>query len=330
MICESCVTSNTKKMLKDEHTKRLKAAFVQSLQHEQDLEEHVATQLIQQASSGRESSPDVSGTNVLPPSLDFTVQPSMATVRSIISAHRRSPSSMKTLTNSATIERGHFYQHQLKDLPTYNSRSGKASAMKRHLSSNMPRMDRSRKASLIPSLNNYETLTKDLSNRDKNSDSENSVTDSETLMGGPDPASMAQFFSATQQQMIMDTFGAREGSGGTNTVSTSSSISSESNASNYATAAAFISQFAAMSKHLMNPLLCNYQALVLARAMQAARLTSLSSTTSSSYTNETFGNSSESDKTTSLSYQNIQFDDGDSASSYHHRTTSISTTHQNV
>merc|ERR1719383_159029 len=42
VICESCVTSNTKKALKAEHTNRLKTAFVKALQQEQELEAKIA------------------------------------------------------------------------------------------------------------------------------------------------------------------------------------------------------------------------------------------------------------------------------------------------
>merc|ERR1719153_2129854 len=42
VICEQCVTSNVKKALKQEHTNRLKAAFVKALQQEQELEAKIA------------------------------------------------------------------------------------------------------------------------------------------------------------------------------------------------------------------------------------------------------------------------------------------------
>merc|ERR1719495_2209129 len=43
VICEQCVTSNVKKALKQEHTNRLKAAFVKALQQEQELEAKIAS-----------------------------------------------------------------------------------------------------------------------------------------------------------------------------------------------------------------------------------------------------------------------------------------------
>jgi hypothetical protein len=43
VICELCVTSNQKKALKQEHTNRLKSAFVKALQQEQELEQRLLT-----------------------------------------------------------------------------------------------------------------------------------------------------------------------------------------------------------------------------------------------------------------------------------------------
>jgi len=42
VICEQCATSNAKKSLKAEHTNRLKTAFVQALQQEQEIEQRLA------------------------------------------------------------------------------------------------------------------------------------------------------------------------------------------------------------------------------------------------------------------------------------------------
>jgi hypothetical protein len=41
VICEQCVTSNQKKALKQEHTNRLKSAFVKALQQEQEIEQRM-------------------------------------------------------------------------------------------------------------------------------------------------------------------------------------------------------------------------------------------------------------------------------------------------
>ncbi|XP_064620155.1 transcriptional repressor p66-beta-like [Lineus longissimus] len=44
VICETCVTSNQKKALKQEHTNRLKSAFVKALQQEQEIEQRMQSQ----------------------------------------------------------------------------------------------------------------------------------------------------------------------------------------------------------------------------------------------------------------------------------------------
>ena len=41
VICELCVTSNQKAALKQEHTNRLKSAFVKALQQEQEIEDRM-------------------------------------------------------------------------------------------------------------------------------------------------------------------------------------------------------------------------------------------------------------------------------------------------
>ena len=51
VICEQCVTSNQKKALKQEHTNRLKSAFVKALQQEQEIEQRM------QATSAAETKP---------------------------------------------------------------------------------------------------------------------------------------------------------------------------------------------------------------------------------------------------------------------------------
>ena len=54
VICEQCVTTNQKKALKQEHTNRLKSAFVKALQQEQEIEQRMQTQA---TSSGSSSTP---------------------------------------------------------------------------------------------------------------------------------------------------------------------------------------------------------------------------------------------------------------------------------
>lgn len=51
VICEQCVTSNQKKALKQEHTNRLKSAFVKALQQEQEIERMQSQEIKSAASS---------------------------------------------------------------------------------------------------------------------------------------------------------------------------------------------------------------------------------------------------------------------------------------
>ncbi|CAD5121171.1 unnamed protein product [Dimorphilus gyrociliatus] len=46
VICEQCVTNNQKKALKQEHTNRLKTAFVKALQREQEIEQKLAQGIV--------------------------------------------------------------------------------------------------------------------------------------------------------------------------------------------------------------------------------------------------------------------------------------------
>ncbi|ROL51490.1 Transcriptional repressor p66-alpha [Anabarilius grahami] len=55
-MCEQCMSSNHKKVLKAEHTNRLKAAFVKALQQEQEIEQRILHQATPPASSSSSSS----------------------------------------------------------------------------------------------------------------------------------------------------------------------------------------------------------------------------------------------------------------------------------
>ena len=45
VVCDACVTNNIKSGLKQEHTNRLKAAFMKALQQEQEIEQRLAQQV---------------------------------------------------------------------------------------------------------------------------------------------------------------------------------------------------------------------------------------------------------------------------------------------
>ncbi|XP_068594065.1 GATA zinc finger domain containing 2Ab isoform X2 [Cebidichthys violaceus] len=56
VLCEHCMSSSQKKVLKAEHTNRLKAAFVKALQQEQEIEQRIFQQTSSQVSHGSSSS----------------------------------------------------------------------------------------------------------------------------------------------------------------------------------------------------------------------------------------------------------------------------------
>lgn len=65
ILCDQCMSSNQKKVLKAEHTTRLKAAFVKALQQEQEIEQRI----LQQAASSSSSASPLSKTTSSSPSL---------------------------------------------------------------------------------------------------------------------------------------------------------------------------------------------------------------------------------------------------------------------
>lgn len=66
ILCDQCMSSNQKKVLKAEHTSRLKSAFVKALQQEQEIEQRI---LQQTASSSSSSASSASKTTSSSPSL---------------------------------------------------------------------------------------------------------------------------------------------------------------------------------------------------------------------------------------------------------------------
>lgn len=64
VICEQCVTSNQKKALKQEHTNRLKSAFVKALQQEQEIEQRMQQAEKTQQQPQRTTSSNTASANV--------------------------------------------------------------------------------------------------------------------------------------------------------------------------------------------------------------------------------------------------------------------------
>ncbi|XP_013385572.1 transcriptional repressor p66-alpha [Lingula anatina] len=73
VICEQCVTSNQKKALKQEHTNRLKSAFVKALQQEQEIEQRM--QSSQQHSNNSSSSPSTTTSSVTAAATSYKPSP---------------------------------------------------------------------------------------------------------------------------------------------------------------------------------------------------------------------------------------------------------------
>ncbi|XP_077082667.1 GATA zinc finger domain containing 2Ab isoform X7 [Siphateles boraxobius] len=86
ILCEHCMSSNQKKVLKAEHTSRLKAAFVKALQQEQEIEQRILQQAASSpvskttttSSSSSSSSPGIKSDHVLVSSQYKQVRTSLA------------------------------------------------------------------------------------------------------------------------------------------------------------------------------------------------------------------------------------------------------------
>ncbi|XP_073792464.1 GATA zinc finger domain containing 2Ab isoform X8 [Danio rerio] len=106
ILCEHCMSSNQKKVLKAEHTSRLKAAFVKALQQEQEIEQRILQQAASPkttttSSSSSSSSPVIKAEHVL-------VSPQYKQVRA----------SLPQQTN-----RGHYHTTTIKQTPGQLSRT---------------------------------------------------------------------------------------------------------------------------------------------------------------------------------------------------------------
>ncbi|XP_048018624.1 transcriptional repressor p66-alpha-like isoform X2 [Megalobrama amblycephala] len=94
-MCEQCMSSNHKKVLKAEHTNRLKAAFVKALQQEQEIEQRILQQATPPASSSSSSSSSAHG--VKQRSLQQTMSRHPAAIKQV------SPSSRSVQQSAAGI-----------------------------------------------------------------------------------------------------------------------------------------------------------------------------------------------------------------------------------
>ena len=124
VICELCVTSNQKKALKQEHTNRLKSAFVKALQQEQELE-----QRLQMAANHSPAASTVSASTLNVPSGSSSLRvPSHASVQSaMLGAHNAAGlAAMYKGMTSEQLQQNLFINQQLRgfNAAAFGSRLG--------------------------------------------------------------------------------------------------------------------------------------------------------------------------------------------------------------
>ncbi|KAK6189026.1 hypothetical protein SNE40_005078 [Patella caerulea] len=94
VICELCVTTNQKKALKQEHTNRLKSAFVKALQQEQEIERMQAQSL-----AAAPATPTTTTTNSPAPTPSHSMSSSSSSPLNIPSAYKPSPEQIRQHQN---------------------------------------------------------------------------------------------------------------------------------------------------------------------------------------------------------------------------------------
>jgi len=193
VICEQCVTSNVKKALKQEHTNRLKAAFVKALQQEQELEAKIAA---------------------LPEgaSLDSVVPSSTKKVGSsgleVTVSRSRSPSVSRPAPST----------------PSYSRHSDNRTNRTSHISSQSSKSARTPDSVYSSYLNNSTSR-----NSSSKNNSNNSMNNLASSLQGFDLASLAALQAAASQQQQMLYGGG--GSGGSSSGGGSSAKSGGNNSS---------------------------------------------------------------------------------------------------
>ena len=267
VICEQCVTSNVKKALKAEHTNRLKAAFVKALQQEQELEAKIAA-LPEGASLdsvvGSVAGKGSSSTGSRSSGLEVTVSRS------------RSPSVTRPGVQPGKYSGSTDARTQGRSSNTAHSSSQSSKGARSHDSVYSSYVNNSNRSSSKSSTNNSSGLSSQLA----------------SSLQGFDLASLAALqAAATAQQQLL--YGSQ--------TSTAQQASSRSNSSSAANNATSMSQLAAMSQAMMNPMMYPYQALAMAQLMGASQGTGTSgSTGSSSSSSKTNGSSSQSSATAQM------------------------------
>ncbi|XP_047442697.1 GATA zinc finger domain containing 2Ab [Mugil cephalus] len=141
ILCDQCMSSNQKKVLKAEHTTRLKAAFVKALQQEQEIEQRILQQAASSSSSASPLSKSISSSSPSLSKSDVLVsqhykQARAAMQHRAVSAHHSTikQSQLSHSIQSAMSSRGvahSFTSSQLQNAVTaaaLGSRSGKHAA----------------------------------------------------------------------------------------------------------------------------------------------------------------------------------------------------------
>uniref|UniRef100_A0A8C7X979 GATA zinc finger domain containing 2Ab n=1 Tax=Oryzias sinensis TaxID=183150 RepID=A0A8C7X979_9TELE len=113
ILCDQCMSSNQKKVLKAEHTSRLKSAFVKALQQEQEIEQRILQQTASSSSSSSaspaskttSSSPSLSKNEMLLSQGFKQVRPAMQH-RSVGAHHSMKQSPLSHSIQSAVSSRG--------------------------------------------------------------------------------------------------------------------------------------------------------------------------------------------------------------------------------
>jgi len=260
VICEQCVTSNVKKALKAEHTNRLKAAFVKALQQEQELEAKIA------------ALPEGASLDSVVGSVAGKSSSSSGAGRSsgleVTVSRSRSPSVTRPGATSGKYSASTDSRTQGRS-NTAHSSSQSSKANRSHDSVYSSYVNNSNRSSSKSSTNNSSGLSSQLA----------------SSLQGFDLASLAalQAAATAQQQLLY---------GSQTSTAQGSSRSNSSSAANNATS---MSQLAAMSQAMMNPMMYPYQALAMAQLMGASQGTATSAPTgSSSSSSKTNGSSSQS------------------------------------
>jgi len=296
VICEQCVTSNVKKALKQEHTNRLKAAFVKALQQEQELEAKIASlpegsSLDTVASSPALKKSLTSGTAGLEVTVSRARSPSVSrSMTGGTSTTTLSTTTSSSLTNSSSYVRQQS-QHSDSNHVSTNHSGSISSRTNNHINSNSVSSSRTSNTNHTSSHNISSQNSKSLSSSSRNNmttandiyssylnsnsggsgnssgrggsgssnkNSSNSMSNMAASMQGFDLNSLAVLQAAAAQQQLMYGSGSGGGSGGSGSSSKGGSGSSNSNANS-------MSQLAAMSQAMM--MYPTYQALAMAQYM---------------------------------------------------------------